>query len=41
MPLKSSTTEGVNSLSIQEKEDSSEEYWTDEYGEAYADEDEW
>lgn len=31
----------VNSLSKQEEENFVEEYWTDEYSEAYADEDEW
>jgi len=41
MQVESGYTGGVNSLGEQEKEDSSEEYWTDEYSEAYADGDEW
>jgi len=34
-------TWGVDSLGEREKEDFSEEYWADDYGEAYADGDEW
>jgi hypothetical protein len=41
MQVKSSDTGGVNALGEQEKEGFIEEYWADEYSEAYADEDEW
>jgi hypothetical protein len=41
MQVKFSYTGGVNSLDEQEKEDLSEEYWADNYSEAYADGDEW
>jgi hypothetical protein len=41
MQVESSFTWGVNSLGEQEKEDFSEEYWADDYSEAYADRDEW
>jgi len=41
MQIKFSYTGGVNSLGEQEKEYYTEEYWADDYGEAYADGDEW
>jgi hypothetical protein len=41
MLVKSSYTTRVNSLAKQEEGNFTEEYWTDEYSEKYADEDEW
>ena len=41
MQVESSFTGGVDSLGEREKEDFSEEYWDDDYSEAYADGDEW